>query len=168
MVNGLIINGEYVFTVYVTDDKGNMGVPGSQTLPQTNGVSSGPVLSVKANGQSGQVGIKTTDPLTVTIGLDAAGSAGINADWWLVAATPFGTYYYDVLSGAWAWKLGSSVTYTGPLFSVGEFSPLVGLSGLPVGIYDFSFKTDFNPNGGDDASIYSSTVTVNVSQVGMA
>ncbi|KJU84627.1 cell surface protein [Candidatus Magnetobacterium bavaricum] len=162
-MNGLIINGDYTVTVYVTDDKGNMGLPVSQGMTQTNGVSSGPVLSVKANGQQGQVGIKTTDTLTVTIGLDAAGSAGINADWWLVAATPFGSYYYDTSSDPWMWKSGSSVTYTGPLFSVGGFSPFV-LSGLPVGIYDFSFKTDFNPDGGDDGSIYSSTVTVNVSQ----
>ncbi|MBV6342928.1 hypothetical protein [Candidatus Magnetobacterium casense] len=145
-----------------------MGIPRTTIVTRTGGLTSAPKPSITANGSSDTVDLKTTDKLTVTIGLDAGGSVGGNADWWISANTPFGAYYYDVISGAWTWKAAKvdniPVTYMGPLFSFEGFSPLIDVAGLPVGTYSLNFQVDTTMNGTKDGSVYSSAVTVNVSQ----
>ena len=47
---------------------------------------------------------------------------GVVCDWWVVAATPFGWYYFDVGIMTWIYAGDShtdlSFTYHGPLFNL--------------------------------------------------
>ncbi|KJU81431.1 spore coat protein H [Candidatus Magnetobacterium bavaricum] len=164
MYNSFDVNGLYSIAVYVIDGNGAMGIPRTTTVTRTGGLTSAPKPSITANGASGTVDLKTTDKLTVTIGLDASGSVGINADWWLQGALAgFGQYYYDVMSGAWTWKAGNSVTYMGPLFNLSQ-TEVFRVSGLPAGTYSFSFQVDTTMNGKKDGQVYPDSVVVSVSQ----
>ncbi|MBI4739424.1 hypothetical protein HY772_07840, partial [Candidatus Woesearchaeota archaeon] len=90
-----------------------------------------PVPDIKANGSDGPVTVTQNDNLSVTIALDDGDFSGDNADWWVLADTPFGCYYYNLSSG---WQPGMTVTYQGPLFDLSTYEVL-SASGLPLGSY---------------------------------
>ncbi len=102
---------------------------------------------IKANNSDGPIDITTDDNLLVTIQLDSGIYGDKNADWWVVADTPFGWYYYDVTSDTW--KAGQTVTYQGPLFNLSPYQVL-NMSGLPAGTYKFYFGVDLIMNGSID------------------
>ncbi len=119
-----------------------------------------PVPDIKANGSDGPVSIASGDILLVTVSLDSGSHGGENADWWLVADTPFGWYYYHLNSNSW--RAGFVVTYQGPLFDLSPFEVL-NMSGLPVGDYTFHFGVDMIMNGSlDIGQIYSDSVDLTV------
>ena len=119
-----------------------------------------PQVNIKANGSDGRINITSTDNLSLTIELSPEGFSGVNADWWLVAATPFGLFHYQPVSGLWASDLIYS--YQGPLFSLGEFEVL-NISGLPAGSYTIYFGIDMLMNGSlDMGQAYYDSVTVNI------
>jgi Leucine-rich repeat (LRR) protein len=101
-----------------------------QNLPE-------PVPDIKANGSDGPVSILEGDPISVTIELDPGDYPGVQADWWVVAGTPFGWYYYNVSGGSWI--PGFSVTYQGPLFTLAPPLEVLSMYGLPIGGYTFYF-----------------------------
>jgi hypothetical protein len=109
-----------------------------------------PSPDIKANGSDGPVTITQSDNLSVTVELDAGDNSGENADWWVVADTPFGWYYYNLSTG---WQPGITCTYQGPLFDLSPFEVL-NMSGLPVGCYTFYFGVDLNMNCVIDSPIY--------------
>jgi hypothetical protein len=115
---------------------------------------------IKANGSDGPLTITQNDPLSVTIGLNAAGYTD-DADWWVLADTPFGWYRYDVNGDTWV--PGQTVTYQGPLFDLSSYEVL-NMSGLPLGSYTFYFGVDTVMNGSIDmGQIYYDSVDVNIS-----
>jgi hypothetical protein len=119
------------------------GVPGPST----------PSVDIKANGRDGSVTIPYGTPVSVTIDLDAGSWAGRNADWWVVAYTPFTSpsdwcsYVYD--SG---WQSGIHPLIQAPLVQLSpSFEVLNTL--LPAGDYTFYFAVDENADGIPDASL---------------
>jgi hypothetical protein len=102
-----------------------------------------PAPDIKANGLDGPISITRTDTLAVTVEFKAGTYSGDEADWWLVARTPFDWYYYDRTSG---WLPGREATLQIPLRNLPSIEVL-NMSGLPVGNYTFYFGVDLNKNG---------------------
>ncbi len=122
-----------------------------------------PTPDIKANGSDISINITSDDILSITVELDAGVGLGEDADWWVVANTPFDSphewYYYDLNLG---WIPGLFVTYQGALFDLTPFEVL-NMSGLPTGTYTFYFGVDESMNGFPDmAQIYYDSVVVNI------
>jgi hypothetical protein len=114
----------------------------------------------KANNSDGPIAITPSDNLSVTVQLDSGDFTADNADWWVVADTPFGWYYYDVSSDSW--KSGFVVTYQGPLSDLSPFEVL-NISGLSPGTYTFYFGVDTNMSGSIDIGVlFFDSVVVNI------
>jgi hypothetical protein len=75
--------------------------------------------------------------------MDAWTHMGDDADWWLVARTPLGWYYYDKSAG---WLPGREVTLQIPLRDL-PLREVLNMSGLPAGNYTFYFGVDLVQNG---------------------
>jgi hypothetical protein len=60
-----------------------------------------PVADVKADGSDAPIVVTLKDKVVVEVSLRARAYVGVPVDWWLVASTPIGWYYYNPLSGQW-------------------------------------------------------------------
>lgn len=109
-----------------------------------------PEIDIKANESDGPININQGSNLTIDIFIDPGPGLGDNADWWLLATSPFGWYNYSLGIGNWA--PGFMVTYMGPLSKIGPFTAF-DASTLPVGFYTFFFGVDMNMNGSLDMSV---------------
>lgn len=98
-----------------------------------------PNPDIKANNSDGPVIITESDNLSLTLELDPGSQSGSNADWWAVASTPFGWYYYNAYTGSW--MRGLSCSYQGPLVNLAPVQVLNSL-GIPAGTYTFYFGVD--------------------------
>ncbi len=105
---------------------------------------SNPTPDIKANSSDGPVLIAPQDILSVTVELQAEGYSGVDADWWCVANTPFGWYYYDYNSDQWL--PGFSASYQGALSDLSTYEVL-NMTDLPTGDYTFYFGVDWTMNG---------------------
>ena len=119
-----------------------------------------PNPDIKANGSYGPVEISNGETLSITIGLDPGIYPGYQADWWVLADTPFGWYYYD--AGTEDWLPGFHVSYQGPLFELTPSSEVLNTSELPTGGYTFYFGVDGNRNGNLDEPLYYDSVEVTI------
>ena len=123
-----------------------------------------PVPDIKANNVDSVISLTTTDTLTLTASLDAGTSEGVNADWWVVASTPFGWYYY-VHPDQWYYAPDLSYVqpaHQGPLFTLGPVGVL-NTSGLPPGTYTAYFGVDTVMNGQlDFGQLYFNAAVVNI------
>ena len=131
-------------------------------LPQTNcGDCGGIVLDIKANGSDGPVSITVGENLSVTVELEPGDYPGYPVDWWVLADTPFGWYwYYDHLVSGWL--PGQKVTYQGPLFDLSSLEVL-NTSGLSTGNYIFYFGVDGKKDGKITySSLYYDSVNVTI------
>ena len=105
---------------------------------------------IKLNGMDDMVTHTSNSNLTVTVQLDAGEQSGEQADWWIVADTPKGWYYYQYPD---KWHFGGGgvedlmPTYQGALFNLTEPLEILRLTGLPVGTYVFYFGVDTTVNG---------------------
>jgi len=117
-----------------------------------------PVPDIKANGSDGPVTISTSDTLSITTELDPGIYPGVPADWWCVADTPFGWYFYDDTG---RWLRGFEVSYQGPLFTLTPPFEILNISDLPIGGYTFYFAVD-NRNGNLDKPLYHDSINVNI------
>ena len=106
------------------------------------------VPDIKANGSDGPLTVSSSTPVSITVSLDPGNEAGTMADWWVYAATPFGTYSYVYPSG---WQPGLTKTIHTPLFALA--STEIGNRTLPVGDYVFSFDCDPGAQVSDSVSI---------------
>lgn len=119
---------------------------------------------IRANNSDGPViTLHTGDVLSVTASIDAGIGSGISADWWVVADTSFGGFYY--LRGQWYlfsdWK-DLLPSYQGPLIHLPPLEVL-NMSWLPAGRYVFYFGIDTNMNGLlDYDSLYYDYLIVNI------
>ena len=117
-------------------------------------------IDIKANGQDDPLTLNYGTNLTIDISLDPGDDIGDNADWWLLADSPFGWYRYKMASGSWV--PGFVVTYQGPLNVIGPMTVYNG-SGLPLGTYEFYFGVDLDMNGSlDMGQMYYDSVSVTV------
>jgi subtilisin family serine protease len=107
-----------------------------------------PVADIKANNSDGPVTLASSDTLSITVVLNAAGNTG-NADYWVLASTPMGAWYHYDMSAVWL--PGILVTHQGPLGDVPSFEVL-NYSGLSIGPYTFYFGVDLIPNGNINGS----------------
>ena len=109
-----------------------------------------PVPDIKLNNSNGEVAMTTQDILSVTVQLDAGNQVGENADWWIFADTPTGSYSYIYPTG-WNYSEAETeefaTTYQGPLFTLMAPVELLHLTDLQVGEYTFHFGVDTNMNG---------------------
>jgi hypothetical protein len=114
------------------------------------GVGDAPIPDIKANGSDGPLTLSSGDMLTISISLDTGAGNGRNADWWILAETPMGWYYY-VYPGMWHIQGSSGAdplpAYEGPLLDLVEPLQVLGVTGLPAGEYVFYFGVDTTVNG---------------------
>ena len=130
------------FLSWTTGSQG--GGSGGGGFSYERSVCSAVAIDVKANGSDGPVTVPQTDTLSVSVSLNPDVQAGVNADWWVVAATSFGVFHYDLSSGAWL--PGLIATFQGPLFNQPSFEVL-NMAGLPAANYTFYFGFDTVMNG---------------------
>ena len=104
-------------------------------------------IDVKINSLDGPVTISQANSLSVTVSLDPDVQTGVDADWWLVATTPFGVFHYDLASASWLPGLVAS--FQGPLFNQPSFE-ILNMTGLPAADYTFYFGFDTIMNGSLD------------------
>jgi hypothetical protein len=126
-----------------------------------------PAPDIKANNVDSVVILDTDDTLSITVSIEAGTSAGMNADWWVAADTPFGWHYY-IYPGSWFYApdvVSILAAYQGPLFNFTDIE-LLNITALPVGIYTFFFGVDTNVNGIIDSPLFYDSVSVNVSDGG--
>ena len=103
---------------------------------------------VKANNSDAAITVKTGEAVTIKLTLLAVGGLGKQADWWVVAKTPWAApndwYYFDAATATW--KNGIGVCHKGPLSIVAGY-PVLSTTGLPAGTYKFYFGVDMLMNG---------------------
>lgn len=139
--------------VTVTSYRGNTG--DYQVFDKFNTI---PTATILANNSSQPISIPQTTPLSITCALDTGSLSGKNADWWIVANTPWGICSLSP-SG---WTSGINMLFQYPLFG---FSPVEIFNGhLPVGDYTFYFAVDMNPDGILDEPLYFGGVQVHVTK----
>ena len=102
-------------------------------------------VDIRANGREDFVEVFRDS--TVNIEISESQSLGIEGEYWLVANTPDGIYYYEVGAG---WMKGLAPSYQGtimdfPLFSIS--SEVVSDWNPTDGNFTFYFGIDENPNG---------------------
>ncbi|MCD6424384.1 MAG: hypothetical protein J7L35_02670 [Anaerolineales bacterium] len=100
-------------------------------------------IDIQANNSDGPIAISANEALTVSISQVLDEEKEQYGDYWLLAVTPEGVYYYNLFKG---WLPGLEVTYQGLLLSFPMF-PVFNISGLsdwgmPPGRYTFLFGTD--------------------------
>lgn len=148
----------FTFSLTVIDNEDSISIDTIQiTVNEKKDV---PVCDIKANGLDGPVNINSTDNLSLTIELMPGEFVSENADWWLVAATPFGIFHFQTVDFSWAPNL--TYGHKGPLFCLGELEVL-NISGLPAGSYTVYFGFDMIMNGLlDMGQAYYDFVTINI------
>jgi hypothetical protein len=104
---------------------------------------SSPLPDIKANGSDGPITINRSETLSITVEFGSGFLSNNEADWWLVAQTPLGWYYYYRTSG---WLPGREVTLQIPLRDLPS-REVLNISGLPAGVYTFYFGVDLVQNG---------------------
>ncbi len=106
-----------------------------------------PLADIKVNGSDEPVTIVEGQDLTVEVSLDPRSKAGEDADWWLLAESPFGWYRYDLGGGNWV--PGLEAAHMGPLTPL-EPSTAYDGTASPAGFYTLYFGVDTNMNGTPD------------------
>jgi len=129
--------------------------------PPLPGGSYGPMPDIRANDKSGPVTVSSGTPVSITVSLDPGDQVDKNADWWIVAhtpyAAPFDWYSYVYPEG---WQPGIYPCLQTPLFQVPPSFEVLDMI-LSTGDYIFYFAVDGNMDGKPD-STWQDTVEVKV------
>jgi hypothetical protein len=149
-----ISQGTVVAGAHLDDDNGNSS---GSAYVFTSSEGQEPIPDVKANGSDGPLTIAQLDSLIIEIELDPGIYTDYRADWWVLADTPMGWHYYDLIN----WKWGQFVTHQGKLFDLAPYEVL-NRSGLPIGAYIFYFGVDGNVDGVVDNPLCYECVEVTV------
>ena len=122
------------------------------------------VADIKANLSDGPINISPGDALSLKIQVSTGEFLGRSADWWVVAETPGGLYYYVYPN---QWLLGPNLSnisfaYQGSLFNFEPFE-ILRITGLSKGSYTVYFGVDMKINGLlDFDQLYYDRVQINV------
>ncbi len=130
----------YLDISFLSWTQGNGGGGFSYTRSTCNSI----LLDIKANSSDAQITLSPTEMLNLTISIDPSDRLGEPADWWLLAATQSGMFYFDLSSNTW--QPGITTTFQGELFNLSPFT-ISTQSGLPGGSYTFYFGFDDVVNG---------------------
>jgi len=108
---------------------------------------------VRINGAEAPAALRRGAVLSVDIALST--TTAMDADWWLAAATPAGTFAWDAGSGEWSPVSDPAAlrpAYQGPLFEIpAPYTVLrMNTAGLPEGRYEFFFGLDTVMDGALD------------------
>ena len=104
------------------------------------------VPGIAANNSPDYINITSIENLRITIELCPGSHTGEDADWWLLANTPYGWFHYKPGNGAWV--DGFECSFQCPLFNLDEFP--VFDTALPPGVYTIYFGVDTDMNGSLD------------------
>ncbi len=109
-----------------------------------------PILNIKGNNLVNQITLSPSDTLSLKVDMNPGDLLGTNADWWVVASTPSGSWYSYVYPSGWI-NIGSdlgqiAVAYQGALFALSPFEVL-NIKNLAPGDYNLYFGVDTNMNG---------------------
>ena len=134
-----ITSNDYNISSFAEDEQGELYILdyyGGQLISIIP--SSPPFPGISLNGSS------------LTISLNAGEKIGKNADWWFVAKTPWGHWFYYVYPNRWI-DIGTDLSkaspaYQGPLSDISSLV-LFDTTGIPSGNYVFYFGVDTNMNG---------------------
>jgi hypothetical protein len=122
-----------------------------------------PEIEVTVNDQSGNVTVAAGAPVSVKVALTPLIYLGVEADWWVVAATPMG-YYYLNSSGQWLAAAGiADITpaYQGALLALPP-TEVLNYTGLPGGAYTFYFGVGLRNGLLDPAGLWYAAVNLTV------
>ena len=132
------VSYESLESVRLTDDSEPPPLPGGPY---------GPVPNIKANKEGRRLEVSRGTPVSIAVSLDPGDQAGENADWWIVAHTPFDAplnwYSYVYPEG---WRPGIYPCAQTPLFQVTPSFEVLDMA-LPRGEYTFYFALDENADG---------------------
>jgi hypothetical protein len=103
-----------------------------------------PVPVLLVNGSAQAVTVSTDSTLSISIGMDLAGSSGVPADWWFAEVSTAGVSCFDLTRMMMV--QGLRPIYQGPLLGFNPF-PIMDLVHPAPGIYDFYFGIDMEMNG---------------------
>jgi len=124
LVNGVLDNGGIIDSVKFTID--NVCTP-----------------EITINGSSSDVTVSSYSQVNVNIGIQSKSWAGTQCDFFVYCDAPWGNrYVFNLVSGQWQ----SGASYQGVCADISDY-PVLGVSGLPVGTYTFSFTIDNHQNG---------------------
>lgn len=139
----------------------NLGTAAGIELITEDPLISSPNPDIKANGSDDPIYLNSGETLSITIELDPGIYTGYQADWWAVADTPFGWYFYNGITKKWLPRF--KVSYQGPLIEVSPQLEVLNISDLPAGSYTFYFGVDLDRNGNlDKAYFYYDSVDVSI------
>lgn len=106
------------------------------------------IPEITVNGSSGPVSLGAGNLLSIAVSLLNANDSSQSGDWWFVADTPLGAFFY-VLPGYWT--AASQPAHQGAFFSVGPAEVMnLNTAGLPAGNYVFYFGVDQLADGALD------------------
>ncbi|WP_145064576.1 hypothetical protein [Engelhardtia mirabilis] len=118
-----------------------------------------PQPDVKINGSDVALTVPAGTPLNVTLGLDAGSLFGQNADWWVLAETPFGNFWL-LPTLTWVPSFAPQLLLQFPLIDFAGVGVLNGAV-LPAGTYTIHFYVDNDADGVFDGT-WSDSVAVTV------
>lgn len=111
---------------------------------------------IRANGKDGALAVTASEPVTISVKMDAGRQNGIVSDWWLVFSSPSG--FYSLTNFGWIPGVYPLAQY--PLFS---FDPVTIYDNyLSPGDYMFYFAVDVTPNSVFDSPFYYDWVQVHI------
>ncbi|MFA7158811.1 MAG: hypothetical protein WC299_05860 [Kiritimatiellia bacterium] len=117
-----------------------------------------PEPAVMVNGSTNDLVLTTADAVNVSISLNPRDSSGVNKDWWMIAVTTVGIYYFQA-TGEWLQAADLSQVrpaHQGPLFNL-PATTVLAMPGLPPADYRFYFGVDAM-NGVIDPDVVYATV----------
>ena len=108
------------------------------------------VPTIAANGVTNSLTVNYPDTVTITVAMNAGSYLGENVDWWVVAFSHSGSWYYlnsAMQLTSFNGDLGNCwPVYQEALFNLPSTTALDALQ-LPRGTYDFWFAVDYPMNG---------------------
>jgi fibronectin type 3 domain-containing protein len=111
-------------------------------------LSMAPAPRVKANGAAGAITVNASDPVAITVEMDARAYAGVPVDWWVLLCAGSAWYYLDS-SGQWT-SFDGNPANCAPVYqgALGDLPATPVLTGALVsGTYNFYFAVDYPMDG---------------------
>ncbi len=127
--------------------------------PASNEVASPPTPDIKINGTDGPLTVAPNTPVSIVINLNPGAHAGLFADWWIVAETRKGRYYYRCDKHRWQTRVRPSAQM--PLTVITSEEIFAGTPPFGSGSYTVYFAVDANADGKPDLD-WKDAVDVNV------
>lgn len=127
-----------------------------------------PVPEIRINGSTGLLTSRKGSTLVIAVELDAGSDSGKEADWWVLATTPIGEwYYFDYPNSVWRYAgalANVSTSYQGILKDIAPKALYdLDTSNLSEGSYTFYFGVDTIINGSIDYDgVHYDSVIVNL------